>query len=380
MNDFTHDARVRKEANTLIEAGHRVHLYALLSRKSLSYENCGPFKVFHVRVMLRYLLPRGPLFFFIKYIEYIFQTLRILWSVPYDVYHAHDLETLPICAILAGVHKRPLVYDSHELYIDMEKHTRVAYYFWYLIEKILTKTTDINILTTKTRATLFSQRYRVPFPEIIMNCQPYQEIGQSGYLREKLSISRQTKIMIYQGQVAEARGVDTLLDVMNHLEGVALVVIGRGDYRDRLRKKMTEHAKRDFLFLIEPVPWEELKYITASADLGISLLRNVNLNNYYALSNKLFEYCSAGLPVVFSNFPEMRRVILDNHIGFVVDEAGNPEDIARVIQKILNNKALYKKMSSNAKRLVKEKYNWEIEAGKLIRIYKKISIKKLNRF
>ena len=45
------------------------------------------------------------------------------------------------------------------------------------------------------------------------------------------------------------------------------------------------------------------------ADLGVAPIENVCLSYYFCSPNKLFEYINAGLPVVASDFPEMRQVI-----------------------------------------------------------------------
>ncbi len=373
MSDFTHDARVTKEAKTLADAGHKVKVYALKSKNTLSTEKRDNFEIIRTEVKSRYILPKGQFFFFLKYIEFLLQIIRQLYNQPFDIYHAHDLETLPIGFIISKLKNKPLIYDSHELYIDSVKTHRLARPIWYQIEKFLATRTSITIMETQSRGKIFAERYNVAIPEVIMNCQYLDSFTRSDFLRELLPIPVKNKILIYQGKVEQNRGVDILLEVMDYVKNASLVIIGPGTYLDNLRKKVKQTDKQSQIFILDPVPWEELSKYTASADLGVFPLQNVCLNYYLSLSNKLFEYLSAGIPVVFSDFPEMRKIIVDNKVGTVINEK-DPVAIADSINNILNNQKLYEEMSKNARRIVKEKYNWHIEGRKLLNFYDKLNL------
>ena len=80
---------------------------------------------------------------------------------------------------------------------------------------------------------------------------------------------------------------------------------------------------------------------------------------------------AAGIPVVASNFPEIKKIIVGEGIGICFDPE-DPEDIARAIKKILLSEIGYKKMKENAARAAKEKYNWEIEEKKLLAVYHRL--------
>jgi len=368
MTAFTHDARVTKEARTLVEAGFHVVVYALKSNETESFEERDGFFIKRIKVYTRYLLPKSGLFFFIKYLEYIFQNVKTLWSEPFDVYHAHDLETLPIAFLLSIVNKKPFIYDSHELFIERENIKGFLKTIWRKIEQFLSPYPQKTIFVCDSLAEIYAQRYQVPKPEIIKNCQYLNVQNKKDVLRKILPITQHEQIIIYQGEIASRRGVDVAIDAMNYLTGKVMVLIGPGDYRHLLREKLKSQPKGDKIFVLDPVPWETLAEYTASANLGLFLGQNVCLNVYYILPNKLFEYLSAGLPVVVSDFPEMRRVVVGEDVGLVVDEKDAPTT-AQAIDKILDDGVLYQRMSNNARRIITEKYNWEIEGEKLVKIY-----------
>ena len=373
MTAFTHDARVTKEARTLVEAGNQVVIFALKSKGTKTLEERDGFLIKRIKIYSRYWLPKGGIFFAIKYLEYVFQNVRTLWSERFDVYHAHDLETLPLAYILSTLNKKPFIYDSHELYIERENIKGILKRVWHRIEKILAPRPNKSIIVCDSLGEIYARRYRVPKPEIIKNCQYPNTQVRKDVLRNILSIPKKDKIIIYLGEIASRRGVDVMIDAMNYLEGKDLVLIGQGDYRFFLREKVKTHQKSDKIFVLDPVPWETLADYTASADLGVFLGQNVCLNVYYILPNKLFEFLSAGLPVVVSDFPEMHRVVIENNVGLVVNEH-DAIAAAEAINRILDDRSLYNKMSNNAKRVIIEKYNWQIEGQKLLQLYKNLNV------
>ncbi|MDC4505526.1 glycosyltransferase, partial [Acinetobacter baumannii] len=91
-------------------------------------------------------------------------------------------------------------------------------------------------------------------------------------------------------------------------------------------------------------------------------------NHIDAQPNKMFEYMSAGIPVIGSNYPLWRSIIEDNGCGICVNPE-DPEEIAAAIDKLIVDRALAENMGKNGIRAVNEKYNWSIEEKKLFKLY-----------
>jgi glycosyltransferase involved in cell wall biosynthesis len=94
-------------------------------------------------------------------------------------------------------------------------------------------------------------------------------------------------------------------------------------------------------------------------------------NHIDSQPNKLFEYMSAGLPVIASDFPLWRTIVDGVQCGLLVDPQ-DPNDIAHAMQWILENPEKAKQMGKNGKRAVEETYNWEKESKKLISMYNEL--------
>jgi len=71
-----------------------------------------------------------------------------------------------------------------------------------------------------------------------------------------------------------------------------------------------------------------------------------------------------GLPVITNNFPGIMKIVEGENVGLCVDPA-DPRAIARAVEKLTTNRALYEAMRENCFRLTREKYNWQEEFKKL---------------
>ena len=91
-------------------------------------------------------------------------------------------------------------------------------------------------------------------------------------------------------------------------------------------------------------------------------------NHINAQPNKLFEYMSAGIPVIASDFPLWRQIIENEKCGLLVDTR-NPQQIAEALDWIFDNPKEAKIMGDNGKKAVKDKYNWDLESTKLLGSY-----------
>ena len=395
FNNFKNDTRVLREGKSLLELGFRVRILALWSkgqpereviegievirhkltpwhlkliRKSRTWLG-GPF----IESILRgILMPFHRYLMFLEYDKVVYSRYLEDFS---DVYHAHDLNTLRVAEKLSKAQKSKLVYDSHELYLDRNRHKRAGLIKRFLLksfEKGKIRKCDAIITVNDSIANILCKRYNIEDVNIITNTPPIQLIEKYNPkydLRKILSIKKDMKLLIYVGSIQRNRGIENLIMSLKYLDNVYLVLMGYGnkDLMDELDTLVESNNLADRYSIFGPVPSELVPRFTSSADIGAAPILNSCLSYYLCSPNKIYEYIHAGIPVIASDFPELSKVVLGNKIGKVFDP-DDPEDIANSLKSLLKDKDLENIISDNIERSSRI-YNWNNESRKLQDIY-----------
>ena len=325
-----------------------------------------------IRLFLLYQIKKLLMIFHkpLSYIDYYKRSLKIILEDPADIYHAHDLNTLPLAVIAANRTGGRIIYDSHELFTEISNMSPLERLFARALERILIRHAHKVVTVNESIANELIKRYTINKPTIIMNCPT--KFSNDNNIRHKiiqsiLNINNNEPIILYQGGFSPHRGLDNLILATYYLTRGVLVLMGWGKLENELKRLVYEMHLENKVFFLDPVPQDVLIYYSSSAHLGVIPYQAVSLNNYYSTPNKLFEYIAAGIPVVGSDFPELKRIIEGYNIGRTFNPE-DPKDIARAIEEVLNDPKQYEEMQKNVRRAA-EIFNWENESQKLLELY-----------
>lgn len=189
-------------------------------------------------------------------------------------------------------------------------------------------------------------------------------------LHALLNIPEAEPILLYQGGVQTGRGLDKLIEATALFERGVVVIIGDGRIKAELQERVVNANLEEKIKFLPKVPLQDLLAYTKNAYLGFQILNNVCFNHYSASSNKLFEYVMSGVPVIGSDFPEIRKIVQGEQVGIVVD-SHDPTAIAAGVNTLLADSALHETLRENCFR-VREIYNWEREKAIFLEIYKEL--------
>ncbi|MFP6334694.1 glycosyltransferase, partial [Bacillus subtilis] len=112
-------------------------------------------------------------------------------------------------------------------------------------------------------------------------------------LHELIGISKNEKILLYQGGLQQGRGLELLIEAMDQIEEGHLLFIGGGKLTQSLKDQSKQSAQSSRIHFLDKVPFQQLPSYTREAYLGFQVLQNICFNHYSASSNKLFEYMMA---------------------------------------------------------------------------------------
>jgi len=283
------------------------------------------------------------------------------------LYHFHDPELIPI-GLLLRLRGKPVIYDIHE---DISTAILVRPYLPKLIRCILSKIVSLI------------ERYASPFFNIVLAERYYKEKFHKGVtvLNYPISVNLEGRskkpinALIYTGSIREDRGALIYAEIVKKISDIDVYLIGRCSAV--IKRKLQERLGEDFLRL-HIIGGEEFvdqgtieKYQNRYQWIaGLAIFPDSSHFRRKELT-KFFEYMSAGIPIICSNFQTWKDLIHGIGSGICVDSA-DMQDIVKAVRKLMNNREMAKKMSMNGIYAVNTKYLWKHEFEKLLSLYSEI--------
>lgn len=293
--------------------------------------------------------------------------LQVYWharKIDADIYHFHDPELIPIGLLLKSRGKR-IIYDVHE---DVPRQSLSKPYIPAIFRKPVSRMTEALEIFSAHRfdgivtATPFINRRFLKLRACAVNVNNYPLLSELCPTDDQWR--GKEKVVCYVGGIARIRGA------LEMVEAIA---------KTKYRLLLAGNIEPDINIKIKQMlGWrqvEELGFVgrdgvkaTAARSMAGLVLFHPEPNHVNAQPNKIFEYMSAGLPVIASNFPLWREIIEDNDCGLCVDPL-DPKAIAGAIEYLLMNRDIACSMGQNGRKAVLSKYNWQIEEKKLYQFY-----------
>lgn len=287
-----------------------------------------------------------------------------------DIVYANDLDTLTVGFLLSRILKTKLIFDSHELWLMGNKFnncSKIRQKMWVIIEKRLIHKADCVICTTDLRSEYLKKEYGLQKVTTIHNYPKYSSIQNNNFFRNEFRIAQDHVILLYQGLLDEKRGIFNIVNSCSKIDKISIIFMGMGRDREKLREYIISNKLDKKMFVKKAVEPKKLLEYTSSADIGLQLLYNTDYNHYSTISNKLMEYFMAGIAIIASDFPEIRKVVTENQIGILVDPE-NENQIEQAVRKLINDSRLLEKYKANSV-ANRYKYTWENEEKKLLAIF-----------
>lgn len=193
----------------------------------------------------------------------------------------------------------------------------------------------------------------------------YGNLPEKGKFRRKYSIGDDEKMILYLGRIHKIKGIDLLVEafsgLIKELDDVRLVIVGPDDgFLSTLKKQIEDLKIGDKILLTGLIPEKDKS--GAYVDADVYVLPSV----YETFPITVLETCACGTPVIVTDRCGIANIV-NNNVGYVVEH--NKDQLQDAIFKILTNVELRRYFGEGGKKLVREKFSWDIVVEQLEKIY-----------
>jgi len=163
------------------------------------------------------------------------------------------------------------------------------------------------------------------------------------------------------GYFGYGRGIDEYINVFEEVGDRAhLVFLGYGELLGHIASRVKSQSN---MHIHPAVPHQDVVRVISGADVGLCMVEDVSLSDFLSLPNKLFEYAFARVRVLASDFPAIRAVVHQFHLGVCC--AGGRSNLERTVQEMLDTRG--KVPVHNLDEL-----SWERQAAVLVQGYERL--------
>jgi glycosyltransferase involved in cell wall biosynthesis len=301
------------------------------------------------------------------------KALRAIRALKPSIVHIHDPELLPLAMILPGLGCR-VIYDAHE---DTPRQIMAKYWIprWARgpVSRIVAgvesvASTRVDAITTV--LPVIAERFPADRTILVRNFPALDELSSHAAMPH----ASRLPAFAYVGGISEVRGIREMVQAVVRVrprgaETPQILLGGRFaplTLESEIRKMPGwEHV--DFHGWVDR---SGVASILAKSRAGIMTLHPTP-NHMQSGPIKLFEYMSAGLPVIVSDFPVWRGVIDEAECGLMVDPF-DVDAIASAMQWIIDHPEEAEAMGRRGREAVESKWNWASEGERLVELYRRL--------
>jgi len=352
---------VRKEARSAVRAGHRVSV----AIRGQIPADCA--SVHHVELIP----PKGGRLG--RFMLLGWQAYRAALRQNASIYQFHDPDLLPYALLLRVVGKR-VIYDVHEdvprdilskEWIPVALRHPVAAVF-EVFEDFAARRMSAVIAATP----FIGERFRGINPSTVtVNNYPFLE----ELTPPADTLGSERSGFCYVGGISAIRSAVEMVDAAE-LARHRLMIAGQIETQ-ALQVALQARQGWKYVDYLGTLGRADVASLLARSIAGLVLF-HPEPNHINAQPNKLFEYMSAGLPVIASHFPMWRRIVEDYDCGLCVNPQ-DPQAIAAAMIMLATHPERARQMGMNGRSAVMAKFNWEQEQHVLLDVYSRCGANEL---
>ncbi|MEH2197160.1 glycosyltransferase [Nostoc sp.] len=294
-----------------------------------------------------------------------------------DLYIAHCLAALPAAAFAAQKHHAKLGFDAEDFHIGEltdipanQTEIRVR----DRIERTLLPRCQHLTAASPGIATAYAKRYGVNM-EPILNVFPLAEAPATTERQQGDRVGSEPSLYWFSQTIGPGRGLESILHAMGqmqtpvrlHLRGIPIP-----GYSEQLMQLAQEVGVGDRLHLLPPAPTAQMARLASCHDVGLSLELTQPLNRAICLTNKIFVYLLAGLPILMSLTPAQQEFAKQLGEVALLVNINDSAAVAKTLDNLLSNPAKLEIIRTQAWKFGQKIYNWDVKQQNFLQVVERV--------
>jgi glycosyltransferase involved in cell wall biosynthesis len=376
------DQRVRREAESLSEAGALVHVICLKNENETIFDIHNNISIYRIPIKLR---RRGEyLIYFLRYFMFLFLSTALLTVLfikhRYKVVHIHSIpDYLVFCSVFPKLFGAKIILDLHEfmpevfatkfkLSMDSRRVNIVK-----ILEKESVRFADFALSTSEKQKEVLTKRTHNKNIDIIMNL-PKEDVFKRRdmtYFIKEHGLEG-SFIVSYVGRLDPVRELDVVIKAIKYVEkkipSIALVFCGTGEkeYVMSIKRLIVDLDLQKKVVYMGQIPQDDVLNYAALSNVTLNPYK-IHLNLNPVGSTKIFEYLLVPKPVITADYPANRKEFNDLVLFY---KSSDYRSLGDKIFEVYENEEEFKEMAERAQDILFKRYDPQKNKEKLIGIYR----------
>lgn len=300
--------------------------------------------------------------------------LRAVLASKASICHLHDPELIPIGLILKVLGKT-VVYDVHEelslvndrAYVPAWAKRPLSRILGF-VEKLAERFFDHIVASTY----MIGESFPADRVTLIRNTPRLDELADCS----QTPFVDRPRQAFCAGGMAHYNGIDLMVAAMHAMpeHPPSRLVLGGEFLCSKDRERILSAPGSELVDFLGWLDRPSLVREMGRSRVGLVLYRKTE-NSLRGDPIKLYELMGAGLPVIVSDMPRWRDLVLKNNCGIMVD----PEDsdaCAAALSRLLDDPEEAEAMGRRARATIHADHQWSVDEARLLGLYERLSLQR----
>lgn len=359
------DVRVfKKECCSLANNGYAVYLVAPNAKSEL---------VNNVNIIGVDIVSDNPIYRLLKSSRQIYKQAL---SINADIYHFHDIELFYYGLRLKKKGKK-VIFDSHEDWLGYIKGVKwIPLFIRFLIISFLTFVYKKNLkkfdaVITVSPHIVNKLKVYSNNVHLLTNYPFYSKTDISKFTYNEYA--QRSNVLCYAGTIYSESNQEIIIKACQNIPNLKYEIIGK--IGETMKSNLLDIDKNNKVDFVDFLSKSALNHHYLNSICGMCIFDySPNLGGHEGSLgvNKIFEYMSAGLPIICSDHTIWKTMIIDKYKCGIAVQPGNINQITDAINFIVNNKEKAYLMGQKGREAVINEFNWKSQEENLLNLYKNI--------